>query len=133
MARYEHLPIYKAAFDLAVLVERSVCRFNRLHKFGLGADVRQRVQGVLGLVVAANNSRDRLVLLLRLREELELLKILVRLCHEVGGFPGTPAYLQISAALVGVAQQNEGWIASMRQRTRSGSAPSVPVVAAGVP
>ena len=124
MARYEHLPIYKAAFDLAVQVERTVAHFNRMHKFGLGTDLRQRIHGVLGLVVAANNSRDRLPLLLRLREDLELMKILVRLCHEVGGFPGTASYLQLSEALVGVAQQNEGWIASMRQRVRKADAPA---------
>jgi hypothetical protein len=37
MARYEHLPIYRAAFDLAVHVEKLVRGFTRYHKYSLGS------------------------------------------------------------------------------------------------
>ena len=33
MARYEHLPIYRAAFDLAVHVEKLVRGFSRYHEY----------------------------------------------------------------------------------------------------
>ena len=32
MARYEHLPIYKKAMDLAIYVEKIVRNFSRYHK-----------------------------------------------------------------------------------------------------
>ena len=35
MARYEHLPIYRAAFDLAVNVEKIVRNFSRYHHFSV--------------------------------------------------------------------------------------------------
>jgi hypothetical protein len=36
MARYEHLPIYKTAMDLAVYLEQAVRQFGRYHKYTLG-------------------------------------------------------------------------------------------------
>jgi len=33
MARYEHLPIYKKAMDLAVYLEKIVRGFSRYHKY----------------------------------------------------------------------------------------------------
>ena len=36
MARYEHLPIYKAALDLTVHFEKLVAGFSRYHKYTLG-------------------------------------------------------------------------------------------------
>ena len=36
MARYEHLPIYKQALDVAVYFERAVAGFSRYHKYTLG-------------------------------------------------------------------------------------------------
>jgi hypothetical protein len=44
MARYEHLPIYKAAMDLTVYIEQVVRNFSRYHKYTLGP-------GLTGLVV----------------------------------------------------------------------------------
>jgi len=38
MARSEHLPIYKAAYDLCLYLEQVVRGFSRYHKYGLGAD-----------------------------------------------------------------------------------------------
>ena len=39
MARHEHLPIYKAALDLTVHVEKVVVAFFRHHKHTLGAEL----------------------------------------------------------------------------------------------
>ena len=40
MARYEHLPIYKQAMDVAVYFEKTVANFNRYHKYTLGTELR---------------------------------------------------------------------------------------------
>ena len=41
MARYEHLPIYKASVDLAVYIEQIVIGFSRYHKYTLGSELRE--------------------------------------------------------------------------------------------
>jgi len=68
MARYEHLPIYKQAMDIAVHFEKVVAGFPRYHKYTLGSDLRQKSREVVTSVVKANNSRqNRRAILIQLR------------------------------------------------------------------
>jgi hypothetical protein len=39
MARHEHLPIYKAALDMAVHFEKLVAGFSRHHKYTMGTEL----------------------------------------------------------------------------------------------
>lgn len=110
MARYEHLPIYKAAFDLACEAERAVRAFSRYNKYTLGTDLRQKARGLVDTVVEANGSADRRSVLQRLRGEIESFKVLVRLCQEVNAFSSTGAYLSLAEKVVGLGKQNEGWL-----------------------
>ncbi len=71
MARYEHLPIYKAAFDLAGHVEKIVRNFSRYHKYTLGTELRDCSRNVLKRIIVANASRVREPMLLQLRQDLE--------------------------------------------------------------
>lgn len=117
MARYEHLPIFRSAFDLAVHIEKIVHNFSRYHKYSLGSELRTRSRQVVEKIISANNARDeRRGILMELREELEQFKVLVRLCHESDGFSSTRAYLYVSEQLVGIAKQNEGWLRSSGNR-----------------
>jgi hypothetical protein len=119
MARYEHLPIFRAAFDLAVHVEKIVRHFDRYHKYGIGTELRERTRAVVERIIRANNAEaERAALLLELRMELEQLQVLIRLCHESGGFASTRAYLYLSEQAVGIAKQNEGWLKSVDKRPR---------------
>jgi N-glycosylase/DNA lyase len=117
MARYEHLPIFREAYDLTVHVENLVRSFSRYHKYTLGTDLRNKTRGVLELIVEANNSRDdRAERLEELRRALENLKVLNRLCHDAKAFPGgTRSYLHMAERITNLARQNEGWIRSTRQ------------------
>ena len=47
MARYDHLPIYSAAFDLAVHMEKLVRHFSRYHKYTLGTELRDGSRHIL--------------------------------------------------------------------------------------
>jgi hypothetical protein len=59
MARYEHLPIYRAVFDLAVHIEKIVRNFSRYHKYTLGTELRDGSRRILERIIEANQSRDR--------------------------------------------------------------------------
>lgn len=110
MARYDHLPIYRTAFDLAVHVEKIVRHFSRYHKYSLGTELRENSRRILERIIEANNSQNRETILLQLREDLEKFKVLTRLCHQSGGFSSTKAYLYVSEQIVNLAKQNEGWL-----------------------
>jgi hypothetical protein len=66
MARYGHLPIYKAALDVAGGFEKLVAGFSRYHKYTLGTDLRNGSRRVVEQVARANGARERLPELLAL-------------------------------------------------------------------
>ncbi len=116
MARYEHLSIFRDAYDLAAHIEKIVRNFSRYHKYTLGTDLRNKTRGILEQIVKANSSPNRAADLLELRQELEALKVTARLCHDSGGFAGTRSYLYVAERITIIARQNEGWIKKTQGR-----------------
>ena len=57
MARYEHLPIWRAAMDLALGLEQAAAGFPRVHRYALGAELRRSAQQVLGGVMRCARAR----------------------------------------------------------------------------
>ena len=112
MARYEHLPIHRAAFDLALHLETIVRNFSRYHKIPRPRAAQLQPSGARAHHRGQQQPRPHLR---RLCGELERLKVLARLCHEAGGFASTRAYLHVSELVVGIAKQNEGWLRRGRQ------------------
>ncbi len=92
MARSEHLPIYKASYDLCLYFEQIVRGFSRYHKYGLGSDLRDGARRVLRLVMRANSRRDKTPVLVEIREEIEELKVLVRLGHDAKAFANANSF-----------------------------------------
>ena len=121
MARYEHLPIYKAALDAAVHFEQVVAGFSRYHKYTLVAELRRASHEVVTGVIRANSARERLPQLLGLRERLEELLVILRLAKEVKAFKSFQAYQHAVERVVRVCRQNEGWIKSVNQDAASSS------------
>ncbi|MBI5756274.1 MAG: four helix bundle protein, partial [Nitrospirae bacterium] len=78
------LPIYKKAMDVAVHFEKVVAGFSRYHKYTLGADLRNKSREIISLIVKANSSQEKLSRLLELRQRLEELLILIRICKDTG-------------------------------------------------
>ena len=92
MARYEHLPIYKTAMDLAVYVEQVVRNFSRYHKYTLGSDLRLQSRELVTVIIRANSRREKLPVLYDLWERLEGLHVLLRIGKEVQAFQKCTAY-----------------------------------------
>ena len=115
MAQTEHLPIYKGSYDLCLYFEQLVHNFSRYHKYSLGADLRDGARRVLKLIVRANSRRDKVAVLLAVREELEELKVLLRLCQDVKAFPNFNSFGHAIEMVTEIAKQNEGWLKSQGQ------------------
>ena len=112
MARYEHLPIYKTAMDLAVYLEQVVRNFSRYHKYTLGSDLRQQSRELVTVIIRANSRQEKLPVLYELRERLEGLLVLLRIGQEVRAFQHAAAYGRAAELVVALSRQNEGWIKS---------------------
>jgi len=50
MAQYEHLPIYKKAYELTIYFENTVRNFSRYHKYTLGTELRELSREVMQLI-----------------------------------------------------------------------------------
>ena len=109
MARYEHLPIYKKALDVTVYFEKVAAGFSRYHKYTLGTDLRNKSRQITGLIVKANSAKDKLPGLLDLREKLEELMILIRICKEVKAFRSFKSFQFAIEEVTQVSRQNESY------------------------
>jgi len=114
MARYEHLPIYKKAMDLTIYFEKVVRGFSRYNKYTLGSELREKSRDIVGLIIKANSTVEKRPLLLELRESLEGLKILIRICKEVKAFDRFNSFVYASNLVVDISRQNEGWMKKMK-------------------
>ena len=125
MARYEHLPIYKAALDMTVHFERLVAGFSRYHKYTLGTELREASRGVLMQVLRANNAKDnseRSAELLVLRDRIEALLLAMRVAKEVKAFKSFAGYLHAVEQVGSVARQNEGWFKQTQGKAQAARA-----------
>ena len=60
MAQYQHLPIYKATYDLLTRVTQATAGFSKAYKYSLGDRLRARMGKLLrrhGHIVAIQNNR----------------------------------------------------------------------------
>jgi len=87
MARLDHLPIWRDANRLLVVIEEAVRRFPRYHKYTLGTDLRRQAMGICRLIVRAYNEKaHRSRHVRRLSLAVDDLKVLVQLGKEVRAF-----------------------------------------------
>jgi hypothetical protein len=117
VARYEHLPIYKAALDMTVHFEKLVAGFSRYHKYTLGTELRDGSRNVLMQALRANNAStkaERSAELLILRDRIDALLLAMRVAKEVKAFKRFADHLHAVEQVGTVARQNEGWFKHTR-------------------
>jgi hypothetical protein len=110
MAQYEHLPIYKKAYDLALYFEKIVHNFSRYHKYSVGSELRQLSRELVRLIRRANSAVDKEPVLLEVREVIEDLKFTIRLCKDIKAFNNFNSFQYSINEVVGLSRQNEGWL-----------------------
>ena len=121
MARYEHLPIFKRSYELALVCEELVRGFSRYHKYGLGQDLRDGARAIVLQVVRVNDAWDKLPEMDRLRLLLAEMQIIARLCKDTRAFPNFKAFERVSLLVQDIARQSEGWRNSEATKARAGA------------
>lgn len=110
MAKYEHLPIYKVAMDLAVYMETQVKNMSRYNKYAIGTELRKRSILILSLVARANSIVEKIPVLTELRVTIEELKQILLLAKETKALASFDVYKRTMEYLENLARQNEGWL-----------------------
>jgi hypothetical protein len=109
---HQALPIYRAAMDAAVGLDRALQYFAKRHRYTLGVRLQSASIDVLTLVGRAYRRERRAEHLEALVRRLDEWKTLVELAWEVRAFRSLADYVQVIEQVVNVARQAEGWRAS---------------------
>ena len=114
LARYDYLPIYKKSFDLCIHFEKLVKGFSRYDKYVLGTDLRNKSRQVACQIMRVNSLQVKKEGLQELVALVEELKLVVRLCKEVGVFKRFSSYEYSFNLVIDLAKQSQAWLNSQK-------------------
>ena len=97
---------------MVIYFEKIVRNFSRYHKYTVGTELRNLSREILGLIVKANSRKHKKEILLKVREKIEELKILIKICKEIQALRSFKSFEYSIRSAVDIAKQNEGWLKS---------------------
>ena len=110
MARYEHLPIYKASLEMTIYFEKIVRNFSRYNKYTLGSDLRNKSREISCQIMKANSLTNKKEALKEIVAMVEELKLLIRLCKETKVFYNFNSYYHSSKLITNIGKQAQAWL-----------------------
>ena len=81
--RYSHIPIFQKTYVLTVDIYKTTGNFKKEYKYTLGEKLKLICHDLLELIVIVNTAEDKLRPLKRLNNELENLRIHLRLAFDL--------------------------------------------------
>lgn len=113
MARYDSLPVFKASYDLLVNIFRFSSNFAREYKYTVGEKLKNETLQLIVLVYRANSSRSKVEIIQEAREQVELIRVLIRLMHELKQI-NIKSFVNINKQIESVSKQLTGWQKSQK-------------------
>ena len=101
---------------MCIYFEKIIRNFDRHHKYVIGADLRRLGIKAVMLTIKANDARNKVPMLLQLKDVLEEIKILVKICKEVKAFNSFKSF-EVSVKMAdSVVKQCAGWLKSQQKQ-----------------
>lgn len=108
MALYTELPIYRDTYQLILRVFEITKEFSKEYKYTLGQDMKRDALQLIRSIYRANKHRNRSEHLDVFLDELELLKLEIRLCVDMKLVPIRKQAV-LSELLERIGKQITGW------------------------
>ena len=108
MSDYYHLDVYKASYKLLVEIHKSFKNLNREYKYTIGEKVKERAFDVLVGIYKANRSKDKVACLYKALEDVEYVRLSLRLLRDLGAF-GEKKFVRLMQISEDVFVQFEKW------------------------
>ncbi len=105
---YTELPIYRDTYQLILKVFEVTKEFSREYKYTLGQDMKRDALHLMRSIYRANKHQNRVEHLEVFLDELELLKLEIRLCVDMKLLP-IKKQAALSLLLDRVGKQVTGW------------------------
>jgi len=88
MTTYDNLPLYKTSYDLLLQIFEIVKKFEKQYKYTLWDKIKNEIIDLITSIYRANSSFDkRLKNIKKAREQVEVLKLYLRLCKDLKILP----------------------------------------------
>lgn len=112
MAIYSDLPVYKASYGLLVAIFDLSRQFNREYKYTVGEKLKNETIDMITNIYRANSRQDKKELLQRARENVEAIRLYLRLLRDLRQID-LPKFVGFNEQLENVSRQLAGWERSL--------------------
>ncbi|MBK6912164.1 MAG: four helix bundle protein [Ignavibacteriales bacterium] len=108
MALTEELPIYKATYDLVLVIFSFVKNFNKEYKYTIGESIKKEAIEVVTNVYRANCTQDKTIHLTKARENIEVIRLYIRLLKDLHQI-NVKQLVFVNVYIENVSKQLTGW------------------------
>ena len=108
MALYTELPVYRDTYQLILRIFEITKEFSKEYKYTLGQDMKRDALSLVRSIYRANKYQNRTEHLEIFLDELELLKLEIRLCVDMKLMP-IRKQAMLSVLLEQIGKQVTGW------------------------
>jgi hypothetical protein len=108
MATYDNLPVYKACYDLLLLLFRSSKNMERDYKHTLGETIKEELIALITNIYRANCRVQKKALLSNARENIEVVRLLMRLSNDLKQFTLND-FVQANLLVESISKQLVAW------------------------
>ena len=108
MVIYNHLPVYKASYDLLVEIFEVTRHFTREYKYTLGESIKKETIEMITNIYRANSSYDKRDKIQAARENIEVIRLYFRLVRDLGQI-SLKSFVEVNEKIEMVSKQLTGW------------------------
>jgi proline dehydrogenase len=108
MAQYNDLPVYKAAYDALLQIFALTHQLSKEYKYTLGEKLKNEITDLLTNIYRANRQRDKNEILLKSREQVEIIRLYIRILKDTKQISNRK-YIYINTFIENVSKQLSGW------------------------
>ena len=93
LAQYDELPVYKSTYDLLLAIFQFTKNFSIEYKYTVGESLKKETIELLTLIYRANSRYQKTDLLQSAREQIEVIRLLIRVMKYLQPIFGTGLYI----------------------------------------
>mgnify|MGYP001460035942 CR=1 FL=1 len=113
MATYNHLPVYKASYDLLVELFRFTKDFNREYKYTLGESIKKETIEMITNIYRANSVYSKEKIIQSARENVEVIRLFLRLLKDLEQV-NLKKFVFLNEKIESVSKQLSSWQRSVK-------------------
>ncbi|MEI6463041.1 MAG: four helix bundle protein [bacterium] len=108
MAIYYNLPVYKVSYRLVFMLFQTSSDFSREYKYTIGQDLKNEGMDLIKNIYRANKAEDKTVYISKAKENLETVRLLIRLMQDFNQL-GIKPFVEINQGIENVSKQLNAW------------------------